>query len=58
MASDEGWHELIGGVKIPMPPKDLLIALATVLMFLPAVVLATKCVTALLPRGKPVAKQD
>ena len=36
--AEEQWYNLFGA-KVPMPPRDLFIALVTVLCFLPAVVL-------------------
>jgi hypothetical protein len=41
MAAPSTWFKL-GPFDIPMPPSDLYIALCTVLLFLPAVVLGNK----------------
>jgi len=52
----EGWYKLpYTDYDIPMPPKDLFIALVTVLMFLPAIVIVNRL---LLVFSKPKAKRD
>ena len=41
-------HSVVWGHRIPLPQRDLVAALATVALFLPAVVLVHRCVAALL----------
>ena len=41
-------HTVVWGHRIPLPRRDLVAALATVALFLPAVVLVHRCVAALL----------
>ena len=41
-------HTVVWGHRIPLPQRDLVAALATVALFLPAVVLVHRCVAALL----------
>ena len=41
-------HSVVWGHRIPLPQRDLVVALATVALFLPAVVLVHRCVAALL----------
>lgn len=48
-------HSVVWGHRIPLPQRDLVVALATVALFLPAVVLVHRCVAALL-RAVGIAK--
>ena len=41
-------HTFVWGHRVPLPRRDLAAALATVALFLPAVVLAHRCIAALL----------
>ena len=49
-------HSVVFGHRIPLPQRDLVVALATVALFLPAVVLVHRCIAALL-RAVGIAKQ-
>jgi len=55
----EGWHRLPGlGVQVPMPPRELGIALVTVVLFLPAIILINKLVGVFVPSVRAPYEKD
>jgi len=54
----EGWFILPGtSYEIPVPPRDLYIAIATVLLFIPVVTIVARLIAPLLRRKPDHAKK-
>jgi hypothetical protein len=53
MGVKEGWHTVPGtSIELPMPPTELGIALITVFLFLPVVILVNRIVSMFIPSAK------